>query len=59
MKLVIDNEYNFVFAGQDLKGKFLGEKVLHSGDIVCRMEYNNCVYPVKNKDIKKCGNSKR
>ena len=59
MKLIVKNEYNFTFAGQDLKGEFLGEKKLHSGDVVYRMMYNNCVYPVNLEDIKKCGNSKR
>lgn len=51
MKLIVNSTYKFTFAGQELKGRFLGEKKLHSGDVVYRMIYNNCVYPVNKKDI--------
>ena len=53
MKLTVNKSYTFRFAGQDLKGKFLKESTLHSGDVVYKMMYNNCIYPVKYEDITK------
>jgi len=53
MKLTVNKVYKFRFAGQDLEGKFLEEATLHNGDVVYKLLYNNCIYPIKYENIKK------
>jgi len=49
--------WQFRFAGQTMKGKYIGKKTLHDGVIVYIFEQDNYKYTIRKENI--CGNLKQ